>query len=281
MKALVCNGPRDLSYQDTKTPIGGPSDVLVQITAASICGSDLMVLNGNHPYKGYPSILGHEFIGLVIKSKDASFSKGDRVSGLSYGSCGTCIYCRDGHSNHCVNKTTYSTPGHGGCFSEYMLLNYSSVEKLPQLPDTDTFVLAEPLSVIFRALSNQEFRISSESTLIIGAGPIGLLCALYLRIKNPKMEIFLQEIDSNRINFATKLGFRCAHISNENFKKNYHNLIIAGGRELNLQPIISQLSTRGKIINISYHDQPISLDFNTLVRKEITIRNSGSSGFYV
>ncbi|MEI8634926.1 alcohol dehydrogenase catalytic domain-containing protein [Vibrio sp. PP-XX7] len=91
--------------------------VLVQIKLASICGSDYMVLQKTHPYKKYPAILGHEFVGEVINNGHIeNINIGDKVTALSYGFCGKCEACLNPKSKSLPRKITYNTAGNRWSF---------------------------------------------------------------------------------------------------------------------------------------------------------------------
>ncbi|MCP1108502.1 alcohol dehydrogenase catalytic domain-containing protein [Serratia nevei] len=95
--SLICHDKGHQTYEpETLAP--APTDFMrVEIHKAAICGSDYMVLNQTHPYKQYPAILGHEFIGKIADDDGSGdLKKGLWVTGLSYGSCGACVFCKRG-----------------------------------------------------------------------------------------------------------------------------------------------------------------------------------------
>ncbi|TDS70345.1 L-iditol 2-dehydrogenase [Pantoea sp. PNA 14-12] len=274
--SLMCHGKKHQTYEpETLTP--APADFTrIEIFKAAICGSDFMVLNQTHPYKEYPAILGHEFIGKITDEDCAyDLKKGQWVTGLSYGSCGECDYCKRGMDNHCLKKVTYNTAGSSGAFTRTMTVHHRSLAPLPsgRTADDYEFVLAEPLSIVVHALDNLE--ISHENQLtVIGAGAMGLLSAIFCREVKSVEKVELVDKAAARCAFAHSLGFNASNtMSNVNLSKT-DVLVIAGGETLNLNDYIGLLRPGTRVVLISYFDTPVMLDMNLIVRKEITLQGS-------
>ncbi|MBW1251838.1 zinc-dependent alcohol dehydrogenase [Pantoea allii] len=274
--SLMCHDKRHQTYEP-EVIAPAPADFMhIEILKATICGSDYMVLNQTHPYKQYPAILGHEFIGKI--SDDAGsgdLKKGQWVTGLSYGSCGNCIYCKRGMNNHCLKKVTYNTAGSSGAFTHSMTVHHSSLAPLPpgRTADDYEFVLSEPLSIVVHALDNLD--ISNDPCLtVIGAGSMGLLSAIFCReVKNiEKVELIDKTPD--RCAFAHSLGFSARTDMSDMTPSETDILVIAGGETLNVNDYIGLLRPGAQIVLISYFDTPVVVDMNMIVRKEITLQGS-------
>jgi len=185
MQAVVMNGPNDYGIQEVPVPCPAQNEVLVQIKAISICGSDPKIFNGgylgiNWP-PSFPFIPGHEFSGVVAELGEGvtEFAVGDRVAGEAHCGCGVCANCRAGMYNLCLN---YGKPEKGhrhygftwqGAYADY---NAYNVKSLSRIPDNVTYEEASLTDTAGTAL--QATRLSGITpggyTLVIGPGPIGI-----------------------------------------------------------------------------------------------------------
>src|SRR5665213_3332497 len=126
MKALLLSEYKNLELQDMPEPVAGPDDVLVQVAACGICGSDVHGYDGSTGRRIPPIVMGHEAAGIVaaVGSAVRGFAKGDRVTFDSTVYCGECQFCRNAQPNLCDNRQVvgvscgeYSRPG---AFAEYV-----------------------------------------------------------------------------------------------------------------------------------------------------------------
>lgn len=274
--SLMCHGKKHQTYVPEAITSAPPDLTRIEIYKAAICGSDFMVLNQTHPYKEYPAILGHEFIGKIADDDCASgLRKGQWVTALSYGSCGDCDYCKRRMDNHCLKKVTYNTAGSSGAFTHTMTVHHRSLAPLPsgRTADDYEFVLAEPLSIVVHALDNLEISYENQLT-VIGAGAMGLLSAIFCReIKNIE-KVELVDKAAARCAFAHSLGFNASSSMSDVDLSKTDVLVIAGGETLNVNDYIGLLRPGARVVLISYFDTPVVLDLNLIVRKEITLQGS-------
>ena len=104
MKTLVCTQPGNFEYRSAAEPVLTPGHAIIRIRRIGICGTDLHAFEGTQPYFEYPRILGHELAGKIVAADDApGFEYGETVTIIPYLNCGTCITCRSGKPNCCVN----------------------------------------------------------------------------------------------------------------------------------------------------------------------------------
>src|SRR3954466_14702413 len=105
MKTIVCVEPNVFKVADVEPPLQQPGEALISIKRIGICGTDLHAYKGNQPFFSYPRILGHELSGIVeaIGREVSEFKASDQVTVMPYLECGTCIACRNGKTNCCMN----------------------------------------------------------------------------------------------------------------------------------------------------------------------------------
>lgn len=171
MKVLICESPGTLSYSEKKMPSFGKGEALVRIHRIGICGTDLHAFEGVQPYFQYPRILGHELGAEFVDGDGDGFRPGDRVSILPYLNCNTCIACRMGKPNCCVNMKVCGVHQDGG-MAEYLVIPFSSLVGGRGL-SFDELALVEPLAIGTHAVTRAQVQ-PNEFVLVNGAGPIGL-----------------------------------------------------------------------------------------------------------
>ena len=177
MKSAVFYGKHDLRVEEYAQPEVGPEDVLIQVKACGICGTDVHIYEGD---KGAaevtpPTILGHEFSGVVVKTGDkvTEYRAGDRVCIDPNCYCGACDACRNGEAHFCENMIGYGTTVNGG-FAEYCAVNYKQVYRLGENTTFEQGAMAEPVACCLHGLDMCEIR-PGHQVVVIGGGMIGLL----------------------------------------------------------------------------------------------------------
>jgi threonine dehydrogenase-like Zn-dependent dehydrogenase len=204
MRAVVIQGKRQLSVVETGTPKVDGEKVLIKISDAGICGSDLHAWE----HGGMVGlIMGHELAGTVVDSgalKD-SLKIGDRVTALPANPCGQCDPCRSGKTHLCVNALA-ACPGltAPGAYAEFFASRPDMVRKLPDTISNTEAAMIEPTAVALHALRLAGVR-PGDKVLVTGGGIIGLLSASWARIAGASY-IALSEVNPLRGANALKMG---------------------------------------------------------------------------
>ncbi len=203
MRVPVYQGNGVLNYEDIPPPhIQHDEEVLVEVAACGICGTDLNILAVPPAHKAREGIvIGHEAIGQVAETGGAvtQFQPGDWVVVAPRLTCGTCDYCRMGLDNQCTNYETIGTTRHGG-FAPQMLLPQRALYRLGSQVAVEDGVFFEPLSCVVGAVERPPFH-AGESVVIIGGGPMGLLFALLYRAMGAGI-IVIVDMAAPRLNFC-------------------------------------------------------------------------------
>jgi len=180
MKALVYTAPNEVTYRDEPEPRFGEGDVMIEVDAVGICGSDMHAYHGHDPRRNPPLILGHELVGRIVKGPGT----GRRATVNPLITCGHCEYCVQGRDNLCANRTMIGMTRAGG-FAERVATAARSVIDIPQDMDARAAALTEPAATAVHAIN-----LSMKSlvrplpecrVLVLGGGAIGMLAALLLR----------------------------------------------------------------------------------------------------
>jgi len=205
MKALVYNGPEQLSYESVKMPELQHGEILLQVSSVGICGSELEGYLGKSSVRHPPLIMGHEFSGIVTTSRgtDIAFKEGDFVVVNPMLSCQRCHYCLSGQANVC-RKRTFIGIDRPGAFAEYVAVPAHQAILVDKKVDAAVASLAEPGAVCLHALN-----LFAESPFvplfIIGAGAIGIL-TLQIAKTMGFGPIFITDSNRNRLDYALASG---------------------------------------------------------------------------
>lgn len=207
MLAAVFEEEGKLSLKEVPVPeIKGSDDVLLQVEAASICGTDIHILEvpPRHPAnKGV--ILGHEYTGRIVKLSDGvtAFKEGDRVVVDPNITCGSCTYCKMGIPNMCERMTTLGIFINGG-FARYNVAPARALHLIPSDLPAEEAVFAEPLSCVVNATQKLKAQ-PGESIVVLGAGPIGLLFTQMFKVSGAG-KIIVSEVSECRGKYAKEAG---------------------------------------------------------------------------
>jgi len=210
MKALLLSEYSKLEVADLPTPEVGPDDVLVQVAACGICGSDVHGYDGSSGRRIPPLVMGHEAAGIVaaVGASVSRFAPGDRVTFDSTVYCGQCDYCLKGEINLCEDRQVVgvSTPDfrRAGAFAEFVAVP----ERICyQLPDAMTFpeaAMLEAVSVALHAVAVSDLQ-GEETALVIGAGMIGLLILQAAKAAGCSL-VIVADVDATRLRLAAASG---------------------------------------------------------------------------
>lgn len=176
MKQAVMVEPGVIRMENVEPPVPGPDDVLIRIARIGICGSDMHVYHGKHPYTSYPVIQGHEYSGRIaaVGSGVDGLTAGQLVTSLPQITCGVCAPCRRGDYHICdqLKVEGFQAPG---VAREFFVTPASRVIALPEGFTPEQGAMVEPVAVAVHAVS--QARTSMEHVVVMGGGTIGNLVA--------------------------------------------------------------------------------------------------------
>ncbi len=205
MKQAVMTAPGKIEFREVPVPVPAKGEVLIRMMKIGVCGSDIHVFHGKHPYTSYPIVQGHEVSGVVEKVGEGvtGFAKGDAVTLQPQLSCGTCYPCRHGAYHICdtLKVLGFQT---GGAASEYFAFDASKVLKLPAGMSLEYGAMVEPLSVGVHALERGGGA-AGKKVLVIGAGPIGNLTA-QAALGTGATAVMITDVSDWRLDMAKRCG---------------------------------------------------------------------------
>ena len=148
MKAARYYGIQDVRFETVEKPACGPTDALIQVSYAGICGSDLHIYNKGMFIQNIPETMGHEFVGVIRQVGDQvkGFAPGDVVIANPMVPCMHCPSCQAGSYNTCEGLG-FIGEVRQGCFAEYIAMDQETLIKVPPQADQEKIALSEPLAV--------------------------------------------------------------------------------------------------------------------------------------
>lgn len=205
MKAAVCTDVEKVEIHDIPRPVISDTQVLIKTKTVGVCGSDLHLFRGTHPFRHAPAILGHEIAGEVVEvGKNVTKIKvGDRVTVEPQVGCGHCEFCKKGLVSLCKNKKVPGTPNWIGAFAEYFPAEENITYKLVDTTTYELGTLAEPFAVAIHAVNHAQHK--DGACVVLGGGTIGQLVVAAAHAKGYKPIIVTDTQEFNR-DFALQHG---------------------------------------------------------------------------
>ena len=275
MKALVYTAPNETQLRDLPMPELVPGEVVLQIEAVGICGSDMHAWHGHDPRRKPGLVLGHEFVGRIAESAAPGFEPGTRWTGNPLITCGTCEYCVQGRNNLCANRTMVGMT-RAGAFAEYMSIPSASLIAMPQDLPVRSAALTEPAATAWHAI-HLVLRVLVRPihecrVLVIGGGAIGMLSALLLRHLGAA-QVTLAELNALRCDAvarhagATVVDPRVAPIPESSFDV----VVDAVGAKPTRNQAIAAVKPGGVVMHVGLQDWASEIDMRKLTLAEITL----------
>ena len=205
MKQAIMVKPGNIVIQDVPVPVISKDEVLVRVRRIGVCGSDIHVYHGLHPYTPFPVVQGHELSCEIVEvgANVRGFSPGDKVTVEPQLSCGKCYSCETGLYNLCDELKVIGFQATGAA-SELYAARGNRIVKLDDNMSHADGALVEPLAVAVRAVG-QAGDIKGKNVVVLGAGPIGNLVAQTARGMGAK-GVMISDINPFRLKIAEKCG---------------------------------------------------------------------------
>ncbi len=204
MKAFVFEKPGKGSIKNVDLREIEDEEVLIKVERCGVCGTDFHIWRGTEP-ASQNVILGHEYGGKIIKvgKKAHGFYEGERVSVDPNISCNHCEYCKDAKPNLCTNLKALGVDIDGG-FSEYSIVPFKQLYKIPNAVPIDDVALIEPLACCIHGIERLNINVG-DKVLVIGGGTIGLIMVQLAKISGAS-KVILSEISDYKRKIAEELG---------------------------------------------------------------------------
>ena len=294
MTALVNYAREPLSVELREAPVPeiGERDVLLRVGAVSVCGSDLHQWRGSHGWAvNYPCILGHEFAGTIARAgtRISDFKEGDRVVSETAAVIDEASpLSRAGLYNLDPTRRGFGY-GVDGAMTEYVRVPERCLHRIPESLPFHKAALTEPCCVAYNAVCVNGRVRPGDSVLVLGPGPIGLLCAQMAKLSGAGRVIVAGlPSDRHRLTVARQLGADVAleggiaeYVSQLGDGLGVDVAIDAAGVSGTLQMALQAVRPAGQIIKVGWGPQPLQFSLDPLVQKNVTLAGSFSHNWPV
>ncbi len=277
--------------QDVDTPRVSDEDVLIQVMACGICGSDVHGMNGSTGRRRPPIIMGHEASGVITAVGDRvrDWSVGDRVTFDSTVYCGQCHFCQQGQINLCDQRRVLGVScdeyRRHGAFAEYIVVPQHIVYHLPEAVSFAQGAMVEAVSIAVHAVSRVSLK-PGDTAVVVGSGVIGLLVIQALRAAGCQ-QVVAVDIDQGRLELAQRLGADMAlnpantdvtqQVLDCTEGRGAHVAFEVVGMTSTLQAAISVLRKGGQLALVGNLSPQVEFPLQAVVTRELTVYGSCAS----
>lgn len=294
MPAIVnyAEAPHSVELREIPVPEIGDNDVLLQVEAVSVCGSDLHQWLGGISWKvNYPCVLGHEFGGFVTKTGKAvtNFKEGDRVVSETAAVINPdSPMTRRGLYNLDTDRLGFGY-GVNGAMTKLVRVPQRCLHRIPESLAFEKAALTEPCSVAYNAVCVNGQIKSGDHVLVLGPGPIGLLCAIMAKLSGAGHLIVAGlPSDQKRLQIAKQIGADAAlegqvleHVQNQGDGLGVDVVIDAAGVSATFELAMQAVRPAGQIIKVGWGPQPLNYSIDAMVQKAVTVQGSFSHNWPV
>lgn len=289
MPALVYSAPREgTQLREIEQPVAGPGDVILQVAAVGVCGTDIHVWQGAHALTNRV-VLGHEFGGVVaaVGADVHDVQVGERVvSETAALVCGTCVYCRSGQYNVCPRRKGFGF-GVDGAMAAFVRTRPGILHRVPAHVPLSHAALTEPACVAYNAIFEKSHPRPGDHAVVIGPGPIGLMCTALLRLAGPsRLTVIGLRSDADRLELARRMGADEVIVADEEdavarvraagdgFGADL--VVDAVGISATLNQSLDLVRPNGQITKIGWGPAPVGFSLDRLVANAATLQGSFS-----
>ena len=219
-------------------PTPGADEVVVRVTRAGVCETDLQLIKG---YMGFRGVLGHEFVGVAESGPYA----GRRVVGEINCACWSCATCRSGLPTHCPNRTVLGILNHDGAFADLMAVPQRNLHPVPDSIPDDIAVFTEPVAAAFQIPAQLPIA-STDRVIVLGDGRLGNLCAQVLA--SIADDVLVVGKHPEKLALLDAIGVKTALLSDDLPQRAADIVVECTGSESGLPTALSLVRPRGTIV---------------------------------
>lgn len=281
MRAVVLHRPGDAEVLDLPDPEPGPGELLLEVTGAGLCGTDVHIYDGAFPPASYPLVPGHEFAGRVAalgRGVDG-FAVGEEVAADCTLACGRCRYCRSGAYNLCARWGAIGDTV-DGAFAEYVRVPVANVFAWPRDVPHEWAPLTEPMACVLRGCERLG-PVAGAHALVVGAGVIGALAAKLLRLFGATVVDVCERSEERRTRAARGWADQTSPTADEPPREQYGVAVDATGAVAAIAAAIERLAPGGRCLVLGMAPEEALAGFSPyrLVNRELTVIGSMSKRY--
>lgn len=282
MRAAVLHAPGDIRVEDVPVPVPQPDEVLLEVAACGVCGSDLprMLRTGAHRL---PLVCGHEFSAWVreVGSAVEGFAPGELVAVPPMVPCERCAPCRQGQFSLCEDYDYFGSR-RDGAYAQYVAGPARTLMHLPAGLDPRAAAMLDPAAIALHALWRTRLRTGSR-VAVVGAGPIGLFAVQWARLAGAA-EVLAVDVDEQKAAMARQAGATAAVSSDADARDaasgGFDVVVESAGVPVAEDLAVALTARRGEAVFIGIPHAPVTLGketFDRFLRLEISLHGAWNS----
>ncbi len=280
MQQAVMTAPGTIMLREVARPTPAADEVLIQTRRIGVCGSDLHVYHGLHPYTTYPVVQGHEVSGVIaeVGADVRDLAPGDHVTFMPQVTCGACYACRHGQEHICDSLKVMGFQT-GGAGQEFFPVAAANVLKLPPSISLDQGAMIEPVSVAVHAL-RRGGDVRDKQILVLGAGTIGNLVAQVAQALGARA-VMITDLSDYKLELARRVGI--SHVLNtrhddlgaaidQRFGADRADLILeCVGAQATIQQAVAHARKGSTIVVVGVFGKPPEVDIGLVQDRELSL----------
>jgi L-iditol 2-dehydrogenase/threonine 3-dehydrogenase len=280
MRRAIMTEPGKIVFEDVPVPRPKKGEILLRIKRIGVCGSDIHVYHGKHPFTPYPVVQGHEYCGIVeaigegvenIKPKTLATARPQLV-------CGKCGPCKRGDYNVCENLRVQGFQANG-CAQEFFIVPKDRIVPLPDSMTVDQGALVEPAAVGAHSTARVG-ELKGKNVVVLGAGTIGNMVAQFVRARGAK-NILITDLSDYRLQVAQKCGIKnTSNAKKESLadavqrffgQEGFQIAFEAVGAAQTIADAIQNIEKGGKIVVLGVFEKKPQIDMSVVGEHEISL----------
>ena len=280
MRGLIkqARGAENVGLGMIPKPRPGPGEVLIEVYATGICGTDLHIQADEYPSQP-PMVMGHEITGRVVEAGvGAEEHLGKRVAPETYFyTCDSCAACRAGRRNLCLARQSIGTHVNGG-FATHVLVPARNLHEVHESVGEHAGALYEPLSCVTQALCDPAVASPGDTALVVGPGAMGNLTAQVLRAQGARVTVSGTPADRQRLDIAASLGLEVVEsdeLERVTPEDGFDVVADASGNERGIDAGLRAVRRGGHYVQVGLTGRPIAVDIDLICLHELVV----TSGF--
>lgn len=279
MRQAIMTSPGHIEFHDIPEPSPGPGEVLIRIKRIGVCGSDVHVWHGEHPFTSYPVVQGHEYSAVIeaVGEGIRDLKVGAKVTATPQVVCGECGPCKRGDYHICntLKVEGFQAPGTA------QDLFVTKAEKVVPLPDSFTYeqgALIEPISVAVHSVNRVE-SVAGKNVVVLGAGPIGNLVGQVAKANGAK--VLITDLSDFRLEIAKKCGLNnCISPKSISLKEASHQVFgeesfdtafECVGVEATMTDAIENIQKGGTVVVVGVFGEKARVDLGLVQDRELRL----------
>jgi len=275
--------PGEISFRDADEPVPGPGQVRIRVQRIGVCGSDIHVFHGKHPFVTYPLVQGHEYAGVIESVGEGveGIAAGDKVTATPQEVCGVCPPCRRGQYNACeeLKVRGFQAPG---CAQDLFVTEADKIVKLPDdfAPEQGAFV--EPVAVAAHS-TGRAGDITGRNVVVSGAGTIGNFVAQACKARGAA-KVLITDISDFRLDVAKQVGIGAtcnvateplAEAVKREFGPDGFDLAVeVAGVEQSLSSLVAGIGKGGTLLIVGVYGEQPRVDMSVVCEHELDLKGS-------